>query len=390
MSGSGTHFRDMAFRKIHEDKAVSMDTRCLFEWCPTMDLLAFVTNENHIVLHRLSWAKLGSFFEHSSPVTALAWSPDGRTLASGHDDGRIVLYDIELQETLGSVAVHSARVTALTWATWLGGGGGLSAPPLVSMQDRAGKFMPPVIPLVDGGGGSASSSRANLRFADARKPHEMTVLLSGDASGVLSLRALGASCIGSVQIFVPAEGSSTVFGAEIEHISAAPDLSRVAVVLRTTAADPSEHRSPEVTQVHTAPDTMAHVPGTQYLAAIDSSTVAANASQLLQISAQSCICEAAIAGLHASLRAMVKAWKDAWEHMRQKLSTLAQGLQAHGSCSTPESELLTCVASGCASPGLQQFLSSLREQVAAVGCTCVVCVYAHIHIPHIHIRVESQ
>ena len=62
----------MAFRKIHEDKAVSMDTRCLFEWCPTMDLLAFVTNENHIVLHRLSWAKLGSFFEHSSLVTALA------------------------------------------------------------------------------------------------------------------------------------------------------------------------------------------------------------------------------------------------------------------------------------------------------------------------------
>ena len=92
----------------------------LMAWCPTMDLLAYVTSENHIALHRLSWVKLCTFSENTSRVTALAWSPDGRTLASGHEDGRIALYDIELQETVASLPAHSARITALMWAPWLG------------------------------------------------------------------------------------------------------------------------------------------------------------------------------------------------------------------------------------------------------------------------------
>ena len=53
----------------------------LMAWCPTMDLLAYVTSENHIALHRLSWVKLCTFSENTSRITALAWSPDGRTLA---------------------------------------------------------------------------------------------------------------------------------------------------------------------------------------------------------------------------------------------------------------------------------------------------------------------
>ena len=186
-----------------------------------MDLLAFVTSENHIALHRLSWVKLGTFSENTSRVTALAWSPDGRMLASGHEDGRIVLYDIELQETVGSFAAHSARVTALTWAPWKDGHGGSQ---LTFAEDRASKFMPPVISLLDPS--NSTGSRSNLRFADAHKAHAMTVLLSGDANGVLSLRSLGASCIGSIQICIPSEDSSKIYGVEIKHISAAHDLSR--------------------------------------------------------------------------------------------------------------------------------------------------------------------
>lgn len=322
-------------------------------WCPTMDLLAYVTSEvrasfcirlfapvdrewrtatdsdvppqNHIALYRLSWVKLGTFSENTSRVTALAWSPDGRTLASGHEDGRIVLYDIELQETVASFGAHSARVTALTWAPWKGGAGVAAIAP---SEDRASKFMPPVIPLLDNSS-SSSSSRSNLRFADARKAQEMTVLLSGDANGVLSLRALGASCIGSVQICVPSEDSSKIYGVEITHISAAPDLSRLAVVVKSTAEDASDQGSSDAsqvdaTQVLTAPDAMAHKAGTQYVAIIDSFSVSCNAAQLLQISSQAWILESAIGSLHASLASMCKSWSDAWNHMSNNLKTFQQ------------------------------------------------------------------
>jgi len=139
-------------------------------------------------------------------------------------------------------------------------------------------------------------------------------------------------------------------------------LNRMVVLVQTTADDVTEQRSSDASEVLTAPDAMAHTAGTQYLVVIDSQTVASNAAQLLQISSQAAILESAIASLHTSLGSMQKSWKDAWDHMSGKLQTFEQGLQAHGSCSTPESELLTCVASGCASPSLQQFLSVIREQ----------------------------
>jgi hypothetical protein len=226
--------------------------------------------------------------------------------------------------------------------------------------DRAGKFMPPVIPLLDGS--NSSSTRSNLRFADAAKTHEMTLLLSGAANGVLSLGALGASCIGSVQICVPSEDSSKLFGVEIKHISAAPDLSRLAVLVESTGADLTEQRCPAASQVLMPPHAMAHKAGSQFIAVIDTQTVASNSGQLLQISCQASILESAMSSLHAWQGSMHKTWKDAWEHMSGKFKVLEKALADHGSASTPENELLTCVASGCASASLQHFLTTLREQ----------------------------
>jgi hypothetical protein len=58
------------------DKPVAEEIK-LFEWCPTMDLLAWITADDQLVVQRLSWQRLFSIRTHDQPITALTWRPDG-------------------------------------------------------------------------------------------------------------------------------------------------------------------------------------------------------------------------------------------------------------------------------------------------------------------------
>jgi anaphase-promoting complex subunit 4 len=62
------------------DKGTTTDVR-LASWCPSMDLLALVTSDGQLALHRLNWQRLWSIAP-DSPVTALCWQPDGKLLAA--------------------------------------------------------------------------------------------------------------------------------------------------------------------------------------------------------------------------------------------------------------------------------------------------------------------
>ena len=52
-----------------------------------------------VSLHRLNWDMLWRR-THSSPVTALAWRPDGDTLAVADSAGSVVLYATEMAKVL--------------------------------------------------------------------------------------------------------------------------------------------------------------------------------------------------------------------------------------------------------------------------------------------------
>jgi WD40 repeat protein len=195
----------MVFRKVDE-KTLGSETQNslagrLVEWCPTMDLLAFVTRDNNIAIHRLTWAKLHTFTENTSKVTSLAWSPDGKALASGHEDGKITIYDIEVGEQTACVPAHSAPVTALSWVMW----GGANAENAEMMEDRTNQFIPPLIPLPE----NSSSVRTSVRLADAKRPSVLTVLFSGDATGVVAMRGLGTFCIGLCQTCITSSSGNT-------------------------------------------------------------------------------------------------------------------------------------------------------------------------------------
>jgi WD40 repeat protein len=56
------------------------------------------------------------FRAHPAAVRALAWSPDGRFLATGGDDGILAIWDAAAGFSLLSTTQHDAPVLALAWA----------------------------------------------------------------------------------------------------------------------------------------------------------------------------------------------------------------------------------------------------------------------------------
>src|ERR1051326_3653285 len=53
---------------------------------------------------------------HSSSVNAVAFSPDRKTLASGSDDGTILLWDLETGSQLRAFAGHAAPVMSVLFS----------------------------------------------------------------------------------------------------------------------------------------------------------------------------------------------------------------------------------------------------------------------------------
>src|SRR5207302_3327892 len=53
---------------------------------------------------------------HSSSLSALAWSPNGKTLATGSMDQTVILWDVATWRPRATLAGLSAAVSRLTWS----------------------------------------------------------------------------------------------------------------------------------------------------------------------------------------------------------------------------------------------------------------------------------
>src|SRR5713101_1230986 len=57
-----------------------------------------------------------TFRGHSDRIGRIAWSPDGRVLASGSDDKTIRLWDMQTGQLLRSLEGHSNYVNSVAWS----------------------------------------------------------------------------------------------------------------------------------------------------------------------------------------------------------------------------------------------------------------------------------
>lgn len=84
------------------------------EWSPMHDLIAVITSNGEVRLHRMYWQKVWMLPSKDTRATSLAWKFNGRLLAIGYENGDVNLLEIEK-----SVVVHStssnAAITSLTW-----------------------------------------------------------------------------------------------------------------------------------------------------------------------------------------------------------------------------------------------------------------------------------
>lgn len=110
-------------------------------WCPRMDLLACVTQDNTLHVHRLNWQKIivlpllihptlknynTPANQHHSIVTSMAWRPDGKALVLGTEMGMGILISIESKAIVHTWIVGETTnskfspspITYLRWIDW--------------------------------------------------------------------------------------------------------------------------------------------------------------------------------------------------------------------------------------------------------------------------------
>lgn len=92
-------------------------------WCRKMDLIALVVGDRDLQIYRLSWQRVPTpeLTVSDEPITALEWSPNGRHLALGYENGSVSILPVEAprESTKVSLTVTSvpgsAPLTVIKW-----------------------------------------------------------------------------------------------------------------------------------------------------------------------------------------------------------------------------------------------------------------------------------
>ncbi|OLL24257.1 Anaphase-promoting complex subunit 4 [Neolecta irregularis DAH-3] len=109
------------FSLIEKEKKFS-EAAVLIEWCPTMDLIALVTNTNDLLLYRYRgqrvWAlRTREIKGNVGQITTISWKPDGQVLAIGFSTGSISLCNVQEGKIVHSLSLNTpfSPIRCLAW-----------------------------------------------------------------------------------------------------------------------------------------------------------------------------------------------------------------------------------------------------------------------------------
>lgn len=352
--------------QLQFDKPIASQIK-IAEWNPEKDLLAMVTEDSKVLLHRFNWQRLWTVTPGKN-ITSICWRPDGKAIAVGLEDGTISLHDVENGKLLRNIKSHSADVVCLHWEE--DGKKDMNSN-TSSYEDRTSRFFPPPprVPkmpgLVPGDSGFMDDGEDSFQELSNSSHQRYNILCSGDKDGSICFNIFGIFPIGTVNIhnlvvsssLSSSNVASRLLNASICKVALSKDLCHLVVLCN------GELITDEVDQGEGHHGLLGF-----HCLVLNTSIFSKRKTELHQVAQQASNIEDLSEVIRTSLSVMSKIWSDAMHTFHEKFNAVSTLIADHGLDSTPQDEFLSLLGGARASPPLHQFLeNSLGSEAGSKG-----------------------
>lgn len=362
--------------QLQFDKPLASQIK-IAEWNPEKDLLAMVTEDSKLLLHRFNWQRLWTISPGRS-ITSLCWRPDGKAIAVGLEDGTVSLHDVENGKLLRSLKSHAVAVVCLNWeedAQQIRNDSSI----MTSYEDRTSRFLPPAprVPriqgLVSGDTGFMDDNEDLFQELSSSSQQRFNILCSGDRDGIICFSIFGIFPIGKINIHacrVPSshfdkEAECQLLNASIFKVALSKDLCRLIIICSgELVKNEEESENWQMT---------GHGMHGSHCLVLDTSIFWNRKNELHQVAQQASNIEELNEVIRASLSIMSKQWSDAMNNFHEKFDSLSDLIVDHGLDSSSQEEFLSLLGGARTSPPIHQFLVNSLGEAGVKRVSKVVC-----------------
>ncbi|GMH05392.1 hypothetical protein Nepgr_007232 [Nepenthes gracilis] len=382
--------------QLQFDKPVPWQIK-MADWNPEKDLLAMVTEDSKILLHRFNWQRLWTI-SPGKCITSLCWRPDGKAIAVGLEDGTISLLDVENGKLLRSVKSHGVAVVCLNWEEDDGQLTGGDCEYIFTYEDRTSCFFPsaprvPQMPSVVSGDPSFIDENEDAFQELLNSSHQhFNILCSADREGSICFSIFGIFPIGKINIhkfsvsipLLDEQATYQIEKATIYKVALLKDLCHLIIMCSGEISDDTV----ELTQRHLSG------PGSVGLhcLVVDTSIFLQRKNELYQVAQQASNIEDLTEVIRASLSVMYKQWCDSMHTFHEKFDSLSTLIAGHGLDSSPQEEFHSLLGGARISPPVHQFLVNSLGEAGLKRVTKTVCSAGkelqHIVLDHLQPAAE--
>ena len=346
----------------------------LVSWCKTMDVVAIVTQENQIALHRLNWQRIWTATE-TRDVTSLSWKSDGKAIVTGFADGHYAVWDIENGLVSFSTVKHgtssilsrtpialvdwscqeikSLRRGAISKQKRYADPGRSTLAPLWPLQGVdamiGGVFSSSTMEVEQAYTSSSAAGESSTTRLERSEPASLNILTASHVDGNLHLYALGTFEIGHIDVakmLKQAQPSLNFHQLAILATHFSPDHSRLHMIVHLRAKDDSVRFGEDGGEI--GPD------GTTALLTVDTTLLQSKMSEVLAVVWQSTLIQDLYYRIAAVTEKMALLWSDAITPFVTKMKHFQDQLIAE--FPTVEAVFLALLACGTRSSTLDTLL----------------------------------